>query len=51
MKTDMIVNPFCMSDRDVASIGTICVNQNVDLVIHNIWNIDDDNINELPEYI
>ena len=51
MKIDILVNPFCMAERDVASIGNICEKQNVDLVIHNLWHIDDDNIDKLPDYI
>jgi hypothetical protein len=48
---ELLVNPFCMAHRDVDSISNICNQQGVELTIYNLWEIDDDQLDEIPGYI
>ena len=48
---ELLVNPFCMAHRDVDSIGKICDDRGVSLEVYNLWEIDDSQLDSLPEYI
>ncbi|MGB3478145.1 MAG: hypothetical protein WBB67_03180 [bacterium] len=48
---ELLVNPFCMASRDVATIQTICAEHNIELKIYNLWEISDADIGNLPSYI
>jgi hypothetical protein len=48
---ELLVNPFCMAERDVDSIGRICEAQGVHLKVYNLWDIDDEDLGTLPVYI
>ncbi len=51
VRVDLLINPFCMVHRDVDLISNICKKQNVNLNIYNLWDINDEDINLLPEYM
>jgi hypothetical protein len=48
---ELLVNPFCMAERDVDSIDRICVAQGVHMKVYDLWNIDDEDLGTLPAYI
>ena len=51
MKVDLLVNPFCMAQRDVDSIRNICDKHGVALNLYNFWDIEDVHLYKLPQYI
>ena len=48
---ELLVNPFCMADRDVASIQNVCDARGVKLHIYNTWEIDDEQLDAIPSHI
>jgi hypothetical protein len=50
MRVDLLVNPFCMAERDVESIRGICERLGAVLNVYNLWDIDDDALGEVPAY-
>jgi len=48
---ELLVNPFCMAHRDVVSITKVCNSRGVELRIYNLWEIDDQDLDDLPEHI
>ena len=50
-RVELLVNPFCMAHRDVDSVGKICESRDVVLKIYNLWEIDDDQLDEIPAHI
>lgn len=50
MRVDLLVNPFCMAERDVESIRGICDQHGASLNVYNLWDIDDEALDEIPPY-
>ena len=50
IKIELLINPFCLCDRDYRILSDICNKYNLSLHTYNLWEIDDDDDN-LPEYI
>ena len=48
---ELLVNPFCMAHRDVASIRRVCGEHGVQMTVHNLWEIDDEQLDNLPAHI
>ncbi|MCE5218188.1 hypothetical protein LLH03_14285 [bacterium] len=42
VQVELLVNPFCMADRDSGTIGDVCREFGVSCRVLNIWDIDDD---------
>ena len=51
IKVELLVNPFCMADRDVDTIDNICRENGVFLDIYNTWEIDDNDLPGLPGHL
>lgn len=48
---EILVNPFCMAHRDVDSIRRVCDTHGVEMKVYNLWEIDDDQLRNLPVHI
>lgn len=48
---ELLVNPFCMAHRDVDSVRKVCAKHGVEIRIYNLWEIDDEDLNDLPVHI
>lgn len=48
---EILVNPFCMAHRDVDSIRRVCDTHGVQIKVYNLWEIEDEHISVLPDYI
>ncbi len=48
---ELLVNPFCMAQRDVATIGGICDTRGVRMTVYDLWEIDDAQLGNLPPHI
>ncbi|HEY41622.1 MAG TPA: hypothetical protein G4O18_07160 [Dehalococcoidia bacterium] len=51
MKVELLINPFCLCDRDYAVITEKCHKYGLTLTTYNLWDIDDGDIDTLPEYM
>ena len=50
IKIELLINPFCLCDRDFRILNEVCNKYNLSLDTYNLWDIDAD-IDNLPEYI
>jgi len=48
---ELLINPFCLCDRDIGVLGGICKKHGVAFVTHNLWEIDDEDVYGLPKYL
>ena len=48
---ELLVNPFCMAHRDVDSIRRICDENGVPMHVYNLWEIDDEQLDDIPEHM
>ena len=48
---ELLLNPFCMADRDKETFLEICSKLDVELAIYNTWEMTDDRLPELPDYM
>ncbi len=51
MKVELLINPFCLCDRDYVVISEKCQEYGLTLTTYNLWDIDDSDIDTLPEYM
>jgi len=51
IKIELLINPFCLCDRDVGVLGGICKKHGVTFIPYNLWEIDDEEVDGLPEYL
>jgi len=51
MTVDLLVNPFCMAERDVGVVGKLCEKYDVPLNTYNLWDLDERDVDELPDYV
>jgi len=51
IKIELLINPFCLCERDFNRLGEICKKHNLQFETYNLWNIDDEDLDILPEYI
>jgi len=42
VQVELLVNPFCMAERDSGTVGEICRQLGVGVRVLNLWDIDDD---------
>ena len=47
---ELLASPFCMADRDDATVGKICQELGANYRLLNMWDIDDD-MQGIPNYI
>ena len=48
---ELLVNPFCMADRDVDSIRRVCEEHGVQMNVYNLWETHDEQLSDIPEHI
>jgi hypothetical protein len=48
---ELLVNPFCMAHRDVDSIRRVCEGHGVRMTVYNLWEIDDEELDNVPEHM
>jgi hypothetical protein len=51
VSVELLVNPFCMEENDTREAGKICEGLNVPLAVYNPWDIDDGELDKIPEHI
>ena len=51
VKVEFLINPFCLCARDFGVLSEICKKHNVTFDTYNFWDIDDEDVDKLPEYI
>jgi len=51
VKVELLVNPFCFEEAHFLEVSKICDELAVPLVVYNPWEIDDDKLDDLPQYI
>lgn len=50
VKVELLVNPFCMADRDSETVKKVCDDSGVQCRVLNIWEIDDQ-MNDIPAHV
>ena len=51
VKIELLINPFCLCDRDFSRLSEICTRHKVTFDTYNLWDIDDEDVYGLPEYM
>ena len=51
VKIELLLNPFCMADRDRESVSKVCEEFKVPLTTYNPWEIEDSDLSKLPSHI
>ncbi len=51
MKVELLINPFCLCDRDYRVISEKCRKYGLTLKTCNLWDIDNEDIDTLPDYM
>ena len=51
VKIELLINPFCLCARGFGVLSKICKEQNVTFDSYSMWDIDDKDLDRLPEYI
>jgi hypothetical protein len=51
IKIELLINLFCLCERDFNRLGEICKKHNLEFNTYNLWEIDDESVDMLPEYI
>ena len=47
---ELLVNPFCMADRDSQTVAQVCAEAGVNCTILNIWEIEEP-MNDIPSHV
>lgn len=48
---EFLINPFCLCDRDFDVLNKLCNKHGVTFDVYNLWNLEDKNVDKLPEYM
>lgn len=51
VKIELLINPFCLCERDFGVLNNICEKYKVTFDAYNLWDVDDKDLDKLPEYI
>lgn len=51
IKIELLINPFCLCERDFMRLAEICKKHKVTFDTYNLWDIDDEDVNKLPKYM
>jgi len=51
VKIELLINPFCLCERDFLRLSEICKKHKVTFDTYNLWNIDDKDVDKLPKYM
>lgn len=48
---EVLINPFCMAERDADIVRKLCRGLGVSVSVHNMWDIDDADLPHLPGHV
>jgi hypothetical protein len=48
---ELLVNPFCFEESHLCEVSKICEELDVPLAMYNPWEINDDELCQIPEHI
>jgi hypothetical protein len=48
VRIELLINPFCLYDRDFTRLSQLCEKYTLTLNTHNLWDIDDEDLVGLP---
>jgi hypothetical protein len=51
VKVELLVNPFCFEEVHLCEVRKICAELGVPLAVYNPWDIDDEELGEIPGHI
>ncbi len=51
MRVELLVNPFCLCDRDFRIVSEKCQRLGLSLTVYNLWEIEDADLSTLPDYM
>lgn len=51
IQVEFLINPFCLCERDSGCLSQICEKHGVTFDAYNLWDLDDEDVDELPTYI
>lgn len=50
-KIELLVNPFCLCERDYCKLRDICKQHQLEFETYNLWELDDTDVEKLPGYM
>jgi hypothetical protein len=51
IEVELLINPFCLCEMDFGCLSQICAKHRVTLDAYNLWDLDDQDADELPTYM
>ncbi len=51
VKIELLINPFCLCERDFLRLSELCKKYKVTFDTYNLWDIDDKDVDKLPDYM
>lgn len=51
VKVELLINPFCLSDRDFSRLSGLCDRHALTLNTYNLWDIVDGDLDGLPAHV
>ncbi len=48
---EFLANPFCLCGRDLEQLSNLCGRFGADLRVINLWDLDDEDVDALPEHL
>jgi len=51
VKVDLLINPFCLCDRDFTRLSRLCEKYALKLNAYNLWDIDDGDLVGFPAHV
>ena len=50
-KIELLLNPFCLCERDYCKLRDICHKHKLTFDTYNLWELNDKDVDKLPEYM
>ena len=51
VKVELLINPFCLSDRDFSRLSRLCERYALRLNTYNMWDIEEGDLDGLPVHV
>lgn len=51
MRVELLINPFCLCDRDFRIVSEKCKKRGLSLTVYDLWEIDDEKLDTLPDHM
>jgi len=51
VRIELLVNPFCLCERDFGCLSQICKKYDLTFDAYNLWDLDDGHVEKLPPYM